>query len=449
VVTVRRSSSFTRLAQPRKAIVALLATFAIAVLAGGVALADTVATNFESFNLGTVNGQDGWKSDVPGDIPSLPHGYDQEVVANNGAPASFEAQSLRISNAYGTAPDTFPPEYELQTYSKPTTDPAGESLANTVYTAQFSFISFHPDRQQPGLRISVSPDNGHGGRMSYIGLDDMADGIHVTFYDTPNPDGDFVAYDLATPPLARNVPHTIRFWMRLVPGPDNDLVRISIDGQDVGQCFTTWENFYRATNQQVPISDRLLFLSGNRDGDRPSLLGGGYLFDNVTTTTAPANGPPSCDLPIIKKADSSTVRAGGLAGYQISVRNRGTMVARNVRLCDHIPRHTTFVSASRKLARLGRQRCLLIPSLAPGQRAGFHIELRVDANAPPGTLDNTADITPGVPPDTPGSGADVPANGTAAPPQVIEAKKKKAKARLKVLAKRAGPRGGRQPRFTG
>ena len=33
--------------------------------------------------------------------------------------------------------------------------------------------------------------------------------------------------------------------MRLIPGPNNDLVRILIDGQDAGQCFTTWENFYR------------------------------------------------------------------------------------------------------------------------------------------------------------------------------------------------------------
>jgi uncharacterized repeat protein (TIGR01451 family) len=390
----------------------------------------------------------------------LPNGYDQAVVANNGAPPSFAAKSLRISNAYGTAPDTFPPEFELQTYSKPTTDPAGEKLADTVYTAEFSFISVHPDRQQPGLRISVSPDNGHGARMSYIGLDDMADGIRVTFFDTDDPDGGFVAYDLGT--LPRNAPHTIRFWIRLVPGPDNDLVRISIDGQDAGQCFTTWENYYREGEKHEPApSDRLLFLSGNRDGDRPSLLGGGYLFDNVTTTTAPGNGPPTCDLPIDKKADSSTVRAGGLAGYQISVRNRGTTVARNVRLCDHIPRHTTFVRADRKLTRVGRQRCLLIPRLAPGQRAGFHIDLHVDANAPPGTLTNIADITPGLPPftprpgadtpgaDTPGSGADMPSNGTPAPPRVIEAIKEKAKAAVKVLAKRAGPRRGRQPRFTG
>ena len=191
-----RSSRVICSVLPRRAIVGLFAAFAsIALLPCAVAAADAVSTNFEPplFHTGSVNGQDGWKSDVPGDIPSLPNGYDQAVVANAAipnapaGPASFGAQSLRISNAYGTAPDTFPPEFELQTYSKPTIDPAGENLANTEYTAQFSFISVHPDREQPGLRISVSPDNGHGGRMSYIGLDDMPDGIHVIFYRHSHP----------------------------------------------------------------------------------------------------------------------------------------------------------------------------------------------------------------------------------------------------------------------
>jgi hypothetical protein len=166
----------------------VLATAAsMILLVCGVAVADTVGTDFEGFNLGSVNGQDGWKSDVPGNIPSLPNGYDQEVVANTPPPpAGFESQSLRLSNAYGTGPDTFPPEFENQTYSKPTTDPAGEGETNKEYTAQFSFISIHPDRLQPRLQISVSPDNGHGGRMSYIGLSDTPGGIDVTFYDTPS-----------------------------------------------------------------------------------------------------------------------------------------------------------------------------------------------------------------------------------------------------------------------
>ena len=39
--------------------------------------------------------------------------------------------------------------------------------------------------QQPGLFLSVSPDSFEGSRMSYVGLDDQSDGIHVIIYDTP------------------------------------------------------------------------------------------------------------------------------------------------------------------------------------------------------------------------------------------------------------------------
>jgi uncharacterized repeat protein (TIGR01451 family) len=442
VVAVLRPSRVISSVLPRRAIVGLFATFAsIVLLPCGVALADTVTTNFEPplFHTGSVNGQDGWKSGNPG--PTLPQGYDQAVVNNASpssspappapaGPAAFGTQSLRISNAYGTAPDTFPPEFELQTYSKPVAQPAGEHLDNTEFTAQFSFISVFPTQQptsgctlapSPCLRISVSPDNGHGARMSYIGLDDLADGIHVIFYDTPDPNDptNFVSYDLAT--LSRTQVHTIRFWMRLIPGTNNDLVRILIDGQDAGQCFTTWENYYRGFEHHEPApSDRLLFLSGNRDGNRLALLGGGYLFDNVTTTTGAA-GPPGCDLTIDKTPDSPTVTAGGVAGYQITMHNRGRLAARNLLLCDRIPRRTTFVSASRKLRRVGNQRCLTIPRLGPGKSAGFHINLHVASDAPAGNLPNIADIlpdeTPGLPGQPPLSSVslpDLPANVAAA-----------------------------------
>ena len=130
-----------------------------------------------------------------------------------------------------------------------------------------------------------------------------------------------------------------------------------------------------ATSQQVPISDRLLFLSGKPRRQRPlALLGGGYLFDNVTTTTGTRRGPPGCDFTIDKQADSPTVTAGSVEGYQITARNRGRLAARNLLVCDQIPRETTFVSANRKLRRIGRQRCLMVPRLRPGQTAGFHID---------------------------------------------------------------------------
>ena len=62
-------------------------------------------------------------------------------------------------------------------------------------------------------------------------------------------------YDLA---LLKDstVPHTIRFWIKTNPGPDNDLVRIAVDDRDVGQCFTTWENYYRTAPEQAPPPNR-------------------------------------------------------------------------------------------------------------------------------------------------------------------------------------------------
>jgi uncharacterized repeat protein (TIGR01451 family) len=432
-VDMHRVKSVVRPIPPGRAIVGLFAALvSIVLLPSGVALADTVTTDFENFstcnkpmpvypvfpNCGSVNGQDFWKSSPPapngiGDN-SLPNGYDQQVVLNaqvpgSPAPSSFGTQSLRLSNALNPSPAVYPPVFYTQTYSRPNTQPDGEDLTDTVFTGRFSFISMFPGREQPGLHISVSPDDGTGGRMSYIALDDASGpNIHLLFYDT-NSAGKFVPHDLGT--VSRDQPHTIQFWMRLVPGPDNDLVRIAIDGQDSGQCYTTWENYYRAPapvgeHREPPVTNSFLFLSSASDaadnatpptGNDLSLLNGGYLFDNVTTTTTAATGPPSCDLTIDKTADSPTVTAGGVAGYQITVHNRGRLAARHLLLCDRIPRRTTFVSASRRLSRLRVGRCLLIPRLGPGQSAGFHVDLRVASDAPPGSLSNIADVLPGVP----------------------------------------------------
>ena len=426
----------------RSMLIVLATAVSMALLACGVAVADTVTTTFEppAYHIGTVNGQGAvvpwpadihcgpnpvgspppppcWKSAVPGNIPSLPNGYDQAVIANTG-PAAFGSQSLRISNAYGPAPDTSPPEYHYQTYSKLTPNPAGESESNTEYTAQFSFISIHPDRQQPRLQISVSPDMGEGGRMSYIGLADTEDGINVTFFDTPG--GQFVGYDLGT--LDRRALHTIKFWMKLNPGADDDLVRIFIDGADVGQCFTTWEEFYRRSSQRVPISDRLLFLSGNRDGNRLSLLGGGYLFDDVTTTTAAGpeladcpgpddgGGPPD-DIDVDKTTQTRSAQPGDLITYRITVTNRGDTAVRSMRACDRVPRALRFVRASIRLRRAtGGRLCRTTRLLLPGQSRTFTATFRLRANVTADTVTNgahvdapTASAPSPAPPDTPGS----------------------------------------------
>ena len=392
--------------------VGLLATF-VSLLACGVAAASITLFEPPLFHLGSVNAQSGvggfpWKSAplgaIPACVPTPTNGqYDQAVVANSvappGNPPGFGSQSLRMSNACASS------EFFNQTYSAQEPRQVGEQRPNKVFLAEFAFMSMTP-AHQPGLFLSVSPDSGEGSRMSWVGLEDTADGIRVSVNDTPDVNGEFVAHP--GPLLDRTSPHRIRFWIKVNPGIDNDLVRISVDGRDLGQCFTTWENYYRTAPEQAPPPNRNTPATINSLQFRSSvpgpsaLAGGGYLFDNVSITPSNGPGPPGCDDVVEKEADAPTVRAGGLIGYRITARNRGAGSDRNVQVCDRIPRGTRFVSANRKLRRIGRRRCLVIPRLRAGQRVSFHVTLRVDANATPGTLENIADITPGVKP--PGSG---------------------------------------------
>ena len=389
----------------RSVLMVLATAVSMALLAGGVAVADTVTTNFETpFVTGSVNGQYGWKSAPP--IPPAhanppvgsPNGeYDQRVVANPLPLPAFGQQSLRMSNAYWSR------EFTFQTYSRPVVSPAGENQANTEYDARFQFISTTPNAEQDGLFISVSPDSYEGSRMSWVGLQDTADGIHVTISDSPNEDGEFKDYDAGV--LDRKVPHTIRFWIKVNPGVDNDVVRIFIDGKDVGrslgQCFTTWENYYRTASEQEPPPNVNSPADINSLQFRSSVpgfsgVGGGYLFDNVTTTTANGPGPAAgCGqeppIDVDKTTQTQAALPGQLITYRITVRNRGDAPVRGVRACDRAPRALRFVGATTRLQRAARRRlCLTIPLLRPGQRKTFRATFRLRQNVTADTVTNGA-----------------------------------------------------------
>jgi uncharacterized repeat protein (TIGR01451 family) len=126
-----------------------------------------------------------------------------------------------------------------------------------------------------------------------------------------------------------------------------------------------------------------------------------------TITIASDCGPPDV---ITKAPDSPTVTAGGLAGYRITVSNRGRVAARNWWVCDRMPRGMTFVRATRRLRVFRRMRCLVIPRLAPHQHISLHVTARVASNATT-TLTNEAEVIPGPPAATPGTPAAVPPPG--------------------------------------
>jgi uncharacterized repeat protein (TIGR01451 family) len=368
-----------RRALPRKAMRGLLTTIvSLLLLPCAVAAANTVTSDFDNFALGTINGQQGWRSGEP------TFRFDEGVVPvddyYSGGVPGFGAQAWRFSNLVAST------RFDTQTYSPALNPPTTENGPETEFIADFSFITAKT-AEQPGLFVSISPDNSVGGRMSLLQLIDAAAGTEVVVWDTL-PDGNFTQHEVAV--LPRGIPHTIKIRMKLHPGPNNDEVAIFIDGRDVGQRFTSWENYYRhpGVNQPVPEIDSLLFRS-NEPGFTET--NGGYLFFGASTTDDDSPGPAEPDVVTDKMASPTTVPAGGLVRYTITARNRGSATARNFVVCDRIPRRETFVSANQRLRRIGGRRCLLIASLAPGRSMTFHLTARVNSDAPAGRVTNTTD----------------------------------------------------------
>ncbi len=243
--------------------------------------------NFEptAYATGNINNQNGWMKTGP---------YDVGVAAvssfSDALGYGFGAQALRISNAVADG------AFGGQAFSPALQTSAGELLPVTHYDASFK-IGTTQATQQPGLAISVSPDDGTGDRMSYLRFEDQADGVHVFFVDVTDPGplptgADFNETEIAT--LSRSAAHTIEFSIDFVPGPGNDVVKILIDGS-LAHTGTTWEDYYRfdseqsGNNNRVPLTNRLAFLS--RGSNNPSVANNGYLIDGVSLASQAAPGP--------------------------------------------------------------------------------------------------------------------------------------------------------------
>jgi hypothetical protein len=243
--------------------------------------ADTVGTLFEppSFAPGNVNGQGGWMKTG---------GFDAAIVANAGSTAAvFGRQSLRISNA------TTSGSFGDQTFSAPLVDGAGEATSvnggqaggerQPHFDTTFQFMSASPAAEQPGLAVTVSPDSGNGGRMSFLRLRDTPDGIAIDFNEVRT-DNDFHDVEVAQG-LDRTVPHTVRLSMDFVAGADNDVVKVYVDGQ-LKVTGKSWENYYRNSAEQaptgnlVPVVDQLLLRVSSTA--QPANQGKGFLIDDVS-----------------------------------------------------------------------------------------------------------------------------------------------------------------------
>lgn len=106
----------------------------------------------------------------------------------------------------------------------------------------------------------------------------------------------------------------------------------------------------------------------------------------------PTPTPRVAQLTLDKSTPQRRVRAGHVVSYRIAVRNRGTAVARRVRVCDLLPRRVSVVGRARGGTLRNGQICWTIPHLRPGQRVVRAVRLRVDRTAPGGALVNRATV---------------------------------------------------------
>ena len=198
-----------------------------------------------------------------------------------------------------------------QTYSKSTAEHAGEAETNKVFDGTFQFISTSAD-YQPGLFLSVSPDNGLMPRRAARGCPTSS------LEDTPtvsrSRSSDYARWhqlpvrsSLGTV-YSRNEAHTVRFLIETVPGetptarPTTSFASSSTawtSANELDACFTTWEQWYRVSREQAsPASSTASSSALVALLSRPS-LGGGYLYDNVETITRADEGPAAyvCGVP--------------------------------------------------------------------------------------------------------------------------------------------------------
>lgn len=276
---------------------AVLALFLVVCAAPFAASAQTTFEN-PPFSIGNIN-QNGWYNNGTAGT-GCGFLYDHVIHSNSGAPASFGAQSLRISNSVtsGCFDGTF---------SASLPNEAGESTAvnngqsggvrQNHFEFQFSIASAVPSAQQPGLSMSVAPDRGDGARMSYLRFEDTAAGINVVFdeYIDASPFGNAVGdaagcgveddfTDVVIGTLDRTQAHTIKFVIDFVDGPRNDVVKIYINGV-LATTGNSWEDYFRyCEGNQTRTVDSLGFFT--RGTAVPATAGNGFLIDAVTSSSS-------------------------------------------------------------------------------------------------------------------------------------------------------------------
>jgi hypothetical protein len=314
-----------------------------------IVVAEALPTvTFENFSQGSPNGQFGWKSTGSDGLGCDGHqNYDHMIAPNVTQFASFGRQSLRISNAITSSC------LQDQTFSAPVVNEAGETTAfdanvpmgvrQRTFMFAFDVASTLPAMHQQDLQVIASADDGSGGRMSWVRVEDAADGLQVVFADYQdrppfgsnlNPaDGrgpeDGFFFTTVASGLDRAAKHRVRMEHSFFDGPHNDVVTLNVDEGRFVHQGTSWEDYFRwqqgpgDPDQSAPVRESRVarsILFHSRGIDAPNTRGFGFEFDNVDQASgAILVGPPS---------DEDECKNGGFRTFNNpSFRNQGECVS--------------------------------------------------------------------------------------------------------------------------
>jgi hypothetical protein len=265
----------------------VLATAVVVAVCAAAPVQGATFTDFESFSLGSVDGQGGWSSTNAS--------WDEEVI-DFGGNLVWRVSNSVTGGSFGDMP--FAPRpggIPTDTVTDPDNSMPDEFAGELSTGATFNrFIGGFKFRSatgapQPGASITISADNGTGGRQSFVDIEESAvagSGLDIKSFDVDSVGG-FVSLPAIAAGLSYTDWHDFRVEVDFVDGPENDVARYYVNGALV-HTGTSWEQFYSVLQPLdhplgVPVQT-LLFRIGAPS--IPSVAGGGFLFDDVYTSVS-------------------------------------------------------------------------------------------------------------------------------------------------------------------
>ena len=246
---------------------------------GSAAYGGTTYTgSFNSMSPGSINGQQGWSATNTN--------VDQKVVTISAGHNVFQ-----MSNAYGSGSFS---DYPIG----PGIDLAGEpatGASNNNFQMSLSFQSA-TGATQSGLFVGVGPAASSNAteRQGTFFIYDSGAGLNVLWEDYV---GCNFHDHLVGSNLSYTAAHTLSASLTFVPGANNDVAQISVDGNAAG-TFTDYEGLY---GTPAPANTVLFKTFANYDaahlgGNDATIAGNGLYFDHLNYSVSNVPEPASLVL---------------------------------------------------------------------------------------------------------------------------------------------------------